>query len=191
MLPRHHSFTTLPVLFPDDLCTLRSGHTGLLVTPVALTLQSSFLLVFLLLLHFLSVSSYSPLSYKFLTLPRNLRVLPLSICVPVCGIQHSLSVVAPPYSVVSSRGRDQFHPLCTLSSWHASWHEQTLLSFTDGEDSKNLLLLYYSLSSPFIPIRCLSASLQRKELAKYPLASLGPSPTVNSEYPSLNIPPDL
>lgn len=31
----------------------------------------------------------------------------------------------------------------------------------------------------------------KKELAKYPLASLGPSPTVNSEPPSLSIPPDL
>lgn len=93
-------------------------------------------------------------------------------------------------TALSSRGRDQFRPLCTLSSWHASWHEQTLLSFTDGEDAKNLLLLYYSLSSPFIPTRRLSASLHEEGVSQVP-TGLGPSPRVNSEYPSLNIPPDL
>lgn len=75
-------------------------------------------------------------------------------------------------TALSSRGRDQFRPLCTLSSWHASWHKQTLLSFTDGEDGKNLLLLYYSLSSPFIPTRRLSASLHEEGVSQVPTGLL-------------------
>ena len=118
------------------------------------------------------MNSYSPPSCKFLTLPRNVLVLPLSTCMPVCGVQHSLSVAVLPYSIVSSWGRDQFRPLCTLNSWHASWHEQTLLSFTDGEDGKNLLLLYYSLSSPFIPTRHLSASLHKEGVSQVPTGLL-------------------
>lgn len=130
-------------LHPEDLVTLDCCYA----CPTDAPVRALFSLSSELLLHFLSVNSCSPPSCKFLTLPRNVLVLPLSTCMPVCGVQHRLSVAVLPYSAVSSQGRDQFRPLCTLSSWHASWHELTLLGFTDGEPSLTLLF-------SFKPIHC-------------------------------------
>lgn len=171
-------------LHPEDLVTLDCCYA----CPTDAPVRALFSLSSELLLHFLSVNSCSPPSCKFLTLPRNVLVLPLIY------MQARMWRTAQAVSSCSPLQRCEFPRQGPISpslyfklvACLLAWADPPRFHWCRTFSYSVILFQAHSLPSGV----CLLHSA-KKELAKYPLACLGPSPTVNSEPPSLSIPPDL